>query len=266
MNYGGWIKLHRVIMEHPDWLSEPFTRAQAWIDLLLLANHKTGHIRKRGITITVERGQVGYSEDALASRWRWSRGKVRRYLSELTRLSQVSRKISEKTVQKNTSVSSLIYIVNYEKYQMDDTEDGMENGRKTVQEQEEKEGKEKTLCDFSPKISALKDRYPDQETINQAFTAIQSTRKSNRIADSVKFSILKAWERYPVESVMAGIKTFLEKGYHNEGKREKYLLGIIRNNGNGNHRESEITGGQVMKSTGSHALDEHYRSQGIRII
>lgn len=121
---------------------------------------------------------------------------------------------------------------------------------------------EKIIAEISDRLK----RYPDQETVKQAFSAIQSTRKSNRIADSVKLSILKAWERYPVESVMAGIRTYLDRGYANQGKDEKYLLGIIRNSGNGDHRESEINGGQVMKSTGSHALDDHYRSQGIRII
>ena len=75
----GWIRIHRKIMDTPEWLAEPFTRAQAWVDLLLLANHETGFIRKRGIMIAVERGQVGYSEDALSARWRWSRGKVRRF-------------------------------------------------------------------------------------------------------------------------------------------------------------------------------------------
>jgi hypothetical protein len=139
MENNGWIKLHRSIMDHPFWLSEPFTRAQAWVDLLLLANHKAGHIRKRGIAIAVDRGQVGRSEQTLASRWQWSKGKVRRFIVELTRLSQVSRRISEKTVLKKTSVSSLIYIVNYEKYQMNSTEDGTEDGPKTVMEQEGKE-------------------------------------------------------------------------------------------------------------------------------
>jgi phage replication O-like protein O len=128
-----------------------------------------------------------------------------------------------------------------------------------------KETKETIVEGIFSQISVLVERYPNQETINQGFTAISSTRKSNRIADSVKLSILKSWERYPVESVMAGIKTYLEKGYAAEGKREAYLLGIIRNNGNGQHRDSEISDGQVMKSTGSKALDDHYRSQGVRI-
>ncbi|OGP83502.1 MAG: hypothetical protein A2V87_11370 [Deltaproteobacteria bacterium RBG_16_58_17] len=120
----------------------------------------------------------------------------------------------------------------------------------------------KNPCDFSAEIFLLLERYPDQETINQAFQAISSTRKSSRIADTVKLSILRSWKRHPVESVMEGIKTYVEKGYHNQGKPEKYLLGIIRNL----KPEASITGGQVRKSTGSHALDEHYRSQGIRII
>jgi uncharacterized phage protein (TIGR02220 family) len=158
MENKGWIKLHRKIVDNPLWLSEPFTKAQAWVDLLLLANHKDGHIRKRGVLVTVERGQVGYSEEALAERWKWSRGKVRRYVVELARLSQVSRKISKKTVQKKTSVSSFISITNYEAYQMNGTEDGTENGRKTVQEQEEKERKEKYIPGSVEVLSYLNEK------------------------------------------------------------------------------------------------------------
>jgi len=106
------------------------------------------------------------------------------------------------------------------------------------------------------------ERYPDHETIHQVFQAIGSTRKSNRIADSVKLTMLKSWERYPVESVLTGIKTYFEKGYADQGKDEKYLLGIIRKA----KQDDTNTGGQAMKSTGSIALDRYYRSQGVRII
>jgi len=233
MEHNGWIKIHRSIMEMAEWTAEPFTRGQAWVDLLLLANHKTGFIRRRGIMVAVERGQVGYSEVALAARWQWSKGKVRRFLSELARLSRISRKISQKTVPKNTSVSSLICIINYEKYQANGTEDGTEDGPKTVPEQEGKEEKEKNPRDFTSQISTLKERYPDQGTITRAFEAIQATRKSNRIADSVRVSILQSWGRFPVANVMEGLRTYLDKGYAAQGKDEKYLLGIIRNSGNG---------------------------------
>lgn len=111
-NYG-WIKLHRTLLEHPVWIEEPFNRGQAWVDLLLLANHKPAQIRKRGIKVTVERGQVGWSERQLAERWGWSRGKVRRYLEEL----ETAQQIVQQNGPQNLNVTSLITIVNYENYQ-----------------------------------------------------------------------------------------------------------------------------------------------------
>jgi hypothetical protein len=226
----GWIRLHRQIMDSPEWLAEPFTRGQAWVDLLLLANHSPGFIRKRGVMVAVDRGMIGYSEDALAERWKWSRGKVRRFFAELARLSQVSRKISEKTVPKNTSVSSLIYIENYDKYQADSTESSTEDGRKTVQEQEEKEEKENTPAEnLSGKILKLKNRYQDSALIDQALSAICSTRKSNKISDGVLLAVLEKMDRYPVNQVEAGIKVYLGKSCAADGKNEKYLMGIIKN-------------------------------------
>ncbi len=140
-NKQGWIRIHRQIMDTPEWLAEPFTRGQAWVDLLLLANHETGFIRRRGILIAIDRGGIGYSEEALAVRWQWSKGKVRRYFVELARLSRVSRKISEKTILKNLRISSFIHIINYDKYQLNSTENDTEDGLKTVLEQRIKRNK-----------------------------------------------------------------------------------------------------------------------------
>lgn len=142
-NNQGWIKLHRQIMETPEWLAEPFTRGQAWVDLLLLANHKPGFIRRRGIMVMVERGQVGYSVESLAERWKWSKGKVLRFFQELIELERICRKTAgtcenragrgisqekiKKMIPKKTSVSSLIHIVNYELYQADNTENRTED-------------------------------------------------------------------------------------------------------------------------------------------
>ena len=265
-NSQGWIKLHRQIMETPEWLAEPFTRGQAWVDLLLLANHKTGYIRRRGILVAVNRGQVGYSERTLAERWQWSRGKVRRFIVELTALSRLSSGTSEKTVPKNTSVSSLIYIVNYDKYQINDTEDGTEERPKTVPEQRMKRSSfinKRTPVDFS-QISLLEERYSDRDLINQCFESISSTRKTNRISDSVKLQILNQWKNYPADQVMAGIRIYLEKNYAATGKNEKYLLGIIRDNSQ-QKAPANIPGGKVMKRTGS-MLDKVYQEQGYTLI
>src|SRR3990172_8163280 len=101
MAVDGWVKIHRILSLDQIWTAEPFTRGQAWVDLILLANHVPGAIRARGVYINIDRGQVGWSEVKLAERWRWSRDKVRRWLSELE-------KKEHKIIQQKNNVTSLI--------------------------------------------------------------------------------------------------------------------------------------------------------------
>ena len=81
----------------------------------------------------------------------------------------------------------------------------------------------------TPDFFSLKKRYAHEKLIEDVFKAIASTRKSGRVKDSVLLIQLQKWEKYPVEQVEAGIKIYLEKDYAGQGKREAYLLGIIRN-------------------------------------
>ncbi len=108
----GWIKLHRQIFDNEYYFSEPFTRAQAWVDMLLLANHKDGCFFKRGIKVNVKAGEIGYDIDSLAKRWQWSRGKVERFFSMLENSKQI--------VRQKTNVTTLVSIVKYKIYQSDD--------------------------------------------------------------------------------------------------------------------------------------------------
>lgn len=115
----GHIKTYRQLLHSDLWLCEPFTRGQAWIDLIGLANSKDGFIRVRGNKITVKRGQVGFSEVTLAKRWQWSRGKFRRFIGEL--------EMEQQIVQQKSKLTSLISILNYEKYQSSEQQ---ENNRR----------------------------------------------------------------------------------------------------------------------------------------
>lgn len=108
----GWIKIYRKIMENPLYFSEPFNRSLAWIDMLLLANHADSFFFKRGVKVEVKRGQIGYDLDSLAKRWKWSRGKVERFIKFLENDNQI--------VRQKTNVTTLISIVNYKDYQKDD--------------------------------------------------------------------------------------------------------------------------------------------------
>lgn len=106
----GYIKLYRNIFDNPLWLAEPLTKAQAWVDLILLANYKDGIIIvKNGTIVNVLRGQCGYSIKALSARWKWSHGKVERFIKYLKNEKMINQKITEN--------HSIITILKYEDYQ-----------------------------------------------------------------------------------------------------------------------------------------------------
>jgi len=122
----GWIRIHRKLGDNAIWTSEPFTRGQAWVDLLMLANHDDCYIRKRGVRVDVKRGEVGWSELTLCERWTWSRGKLKRFLNELEMDNQI--------VQQNTKLTTIISIVNYDIYQGGSTTDDTTDEQQTVQQ------------------------------------------------------------------------------------------------------------------------------------
>jgi len=109
-NNKGWVALYRTICENDIWFLEPFTKAQAWIDLVLNANHSSGVINIRGNMVNIERGQIGWSEITMANRWKWSRNKVRRYLKWL----ETKQQIAQQKVYRLTSITT---IINYDRYQ-----------------------------------------------------------------------------------------------------------------------------------------------------
>lgn len=123
----GYIKLWRKISDNPLWTDSKFTPGQAWIDLILLANHKVGHIRVRGIKVEVPRGYCGWSQVALSDRWKWSRGKVIRFLDELEMIQQIE--------QQKNNVTTLIKILNYDEYQCNGTADNTADGQQTDSKQ-----------------------------------------------------------------------------------------------------------------------------------
>lgn len=112
MSKTGWIKVWRKLSESPLWLGEPFTKGQAWIDLLFLAQGTENHgfSRKKNKMIQYEPGFVYHSTLELAARWKWSRGKVRRFLIFLENESMVR-------IESSTTDGTTLSIVNWAIYQ-----------------------------------------------------------------------------------------------------------------------------------------------------
>lgn len=116
----GWIKLSRAMSDNWLWQEKPFSKGQAWVDLLLFANHKPAKILLKGQMIDMARGQQARSEVTLAESWGWSRGKVRRFLKTLENDSMI--------VQQTSNATSIITICNYSTFQDGDTPDRTADG------------------------------------------------------------------------------------------------------------------------------------------
>lgn len=127
----GWVRIYRELWDEYGFFSQPFCKNMAWIDLIMLANYAPGTIYKRGITVNLNRGDMGVSQDELAKRWRWSRGKVIRFLDELETKHWI--------VQQGNNVTTCITIVEYEKYQNDGTTNETVDGNIIVQRTDEKQ-------------------------------------------------------------------------------------------------------------------------------
>ena len=105
----GYIKLFRSIQENPLWNVKPYDKARAWIDLLLLANHKTCEVLIKGEIVVCNRGEVLRSLNYYQNRWGWTKQKVRSYFILLVKLKMIQKK--------NAKITTHLTISNYNKFQ-----------------------------------------------------------------------------------------------------------------------------------------------------
>lgn len=109
----GWVKLYRAISDNWVWQDKPFSKGQAWLDLIMMANHKENKFPLGDEIITVERGSFITSEKKLMERWGWSKTKLRYFLNTL----EIDSMLVKKTDRKKTTIT----IVNYSTYQESET-------------------------------------------------------------------------------------------------------------------------------------------------
>jgi hypothetical protein len=189
----GWIKIHRQISDNPLWFSEKFTRGQAWIDMLILANHKDSFFYKRGVKIEVKRGQLGRSEVELSDRWSWSRSKVRKFLNDLEKEQQIE--------QQKTNVTQLITIINYDKYQQKEQQtEQQKDSKRTAKEQQKdtyKNDNKKETFNFKNELLNLgieKQIVSDWLKVRAKKKASNTETSFNRIKKQIELSGLTANE------------------------------------------------------------------------
>ena len=162
--------MHDEVFDDPLWTADKFTKGQALIDLYRLAQFKNGMVHKRGIIIELMPGQLGWSMESLRERWKWSIGKVRRFLLYLEKAGQIE-------IQK-TNVSTTITLLHWIN---NDIANKHANGKQTVSQTARKrypnnivnkdntvniEKRESTLS--KEDLSEFQKRYPDTD-VNQSY-------------------------------------------------------------------------------------------------
>jgi hypothetical protein len=131
-NPSGWIAVSRELRNHPivgagkpvapaDPRRGAFSRMEAWLDLLCLANYKKTRVPNRGQVMTLDVGQLVGSRRWLANRWNWSDKAVRHFLGVLDDEGMIDFIHSDRgpqTDRHNNIQAATISICNYSNYQL----------------------------------------------------------------------------------------------------------------------------------------------------
>ena len=189
----GWIKLYRQGRRNPLFREKrKFSKFEAWVDMLLEANHCDKEVLLGNELITVSRGSFVTSEQKLANKWGWSRTKIRSFLKLL------SNEGDPMIVKKSDSKKTTITIVNYDIYQ--DTETAkkhqkdnektskkhQKNTTKNVKNVKNDNNKDNYTCDFEDFWKA----YPRKIDKKRAFKFWNARLKEKHNPENMIFAAI----------------------------------------------------------------------------
>lgn len=165
----GWVSINRKLVEHWTWKDKPFSKGQAWIDLILMANHKDNKFPFGEELITVERGSLITSEVKLMDRWGWSKSKLRYFLNSL----EIDSMIVKKTDRKKTTIT----IVNYGVYQETETTERPKKNQKKTDNRPIKDTNNNENNDNNILPKGNIGQYVEDQLLNQAILDFIESRK-----------------------------------------------------------------------------------------
>jgi hypothetical protein len=129
----GWISVERAMRTHAivgfgkpvpgvDKHRGSFSRAEAWIDMIMMAQHKVTTWINKGRKTELQIGQFPGAYAFLAERWNWSVKTVRNFLERLFDEGMLEKPSSAKTVsetgKQKTNQVQILTISNYSIYQV----------------------------------------------------------------------------------------------------------------------------------------------------
>jgi hypothetical protein len=192
-----YIKLHRQIQESEIWKSpEPFSRRDAWIDLLLIASHNSYKTIIDNKPVHLQRGDFCASIRFLMRRWKWGTSKTLAYLAFLTE----QKMLSKIRTGNGTAESTIYHIEKYDTYQSweSDDQNGSQNSIRTGPEQlqnetkNHKQSKEPILLAAGPqKAGTNGHRDEAYETFANEFRAKRLVPYQSKSGDFVRLASLR---------------------------------------------------------------------------
>lgn len=188
----GWIKLHRKIQDH--WIYQEkrqFSRYEAWLDLIMMANHKDNKTLIDGELITIKKGSFITSKRELGRRWDWSNSKVDKFLELL--------KSDDMIDYKSDTKKTVITIGKYDTYHDSEKEKRHENETETNQKHIENETEtNKQECKEFKALKEFKDLTTTSTTaammIDSEYAEVRRTFEANLcLLSPIQDQSLEAW-------------------------------------------------------------------------
>ena len=209
----GWIKLHRQIMDS-EFYKEPrrFSRSEAWIDILLRANHEEEDGIKPGSFLT------SYSE--LAKSWGWSKSTTWNFLKYLSQQDMIIFKLNENGTDRRTVVAIAKWDLYQGKKNAKRNESGTKNEFLPITEKEEKNiyseifsywNEQKIIKhqELTPEMVKAVDKISKTLSLSQIKVCIERYKK---ILEDDSFFFSYRWTLVDFLSRKNGIKDFLDDG------------------------------------------------------
>lgn len=242
----GWISLYRSIQDHWLWQEKPFSKAQAWLDLLLSANYQDKKIVFDSNLVEVKRGEFITSIRKLCERWGWSNSKVKKFLDTL----QLDGMITYKSDTKKTAIN----IVNYNVYQtLSDAENVTETSQKRHRSDTETSQKH-TNNNNNKDNNVNNDNNKTTTTIcgsDEEFNIYKFLEKCNFILSPMLLEKIQAdIEIYSLEEVKKAIEIADSNGKHSYS----YVKGILERRRAGENKK--LTDRELFEKAAKEFLED----------
>lgn len=206
MDNKGWISLYRSMQSHPFWVEDRvFSKAEAWLDILMTANHSDNKFLLGSEFVEVPRGSFITSELKLISKWKWSKTKVRNYL----KLLQSDGMITKNSDSKKTTIT----VVRYCDYQdIQTTKEPQEYRKSTARVP--KENQESTERKPREYTNNNDNNYNNENNENNENNdeQLKSSKPKTKVSGDIDFDSIKdAFNQLVDNSEIPSVRSITEK-------------------------------------------------------